>query len=211
MWQSGTVDNVELIWSNELCDVHRFVVGPVANNVYVARCRRTGIATLIDAANEHDRLVRVAKHLGVQSVLETHGHWDHIGAVEQVREAGIDVWVRSEDAALLPSYDHLLDDDVVHASGDLRLRTLHTPGHTPGSISFALEGTPLLFTGDTLFPGGPGNTTFDGGDFTTIIRSIDERVFRVFGDETIILPGHGESSTIGIERPHLDEWVNRGW
>ena len=205
------MDDVELVWSNDHAEVHRFVVGPVDNNVFVVRCRRTGIATLIDAANEHDRLLRVATRLGVNSVLETHGHWDHIGAVEQVREAGIDVWVRNEDAAMLPSYDHLLDDDVVHTVGDLELRTLHTPGHTPGSISFALEGTPLLFTGDTLFPGGPGNATFDGGDFTTIIHSIEDRIFRVFRPDTIIWPGHGASSTLGAEAPHLDEWVARGW
>jgi glyoxylase-like metal-dependent hydrolase (beta-lactamase superfamily II) len=205
------VDDVELVWSNDSADVHRFVVGPIDNNVFVVRCRRTGIATLIDAANEHDRLLRVATRLGVTSVLETHGHWDHIGAVEQVRAAGIDVWVRDEDAALLPSYDHLLDDDVVHEVGDLRLRTLHTPGHTPGSISFTLEGTPVLFTGDTLFPGGPGNATFEGGDFATIIDSIEERIFRVFSPDTIIWPGHGASSTVGAEAPHLDEWVARGW
>ncbi len=205
------MDDVELVWSNDSADVHRFVVGPIDNNVFVVRCRRTGIATLIDAANEHDRLLRVATRLGVTSVLETHGHWDHIGAVEQVRAAGIDVWVRDEDAALLPSYDHLLDDDVVHEVGDLRLRTLHTPGHTPGSISFTLEGTPVLFTGDTLFPGGPGNATFEGGDFATIIDSIEERIFRVFSPDTIIWPGHGASSTVGAEAPHLDEWVARGW
>jgi glyoxylase-like metal-dependent hydrolase (beta-lactamase superfamily II) len=167
------VDNVELVWSDASAEVYRFVVGPVANNVYVVRCRRSGEATLLDAANEHERLLQVASTLGVTSVLETHGHWDHIGAVEQVRAAGIDVWVREEDAAMLPSYDHVLEDDTVHAVGHLRLRTVHTPGHTPGSICFALENTPLLFTGDTLFPGGPGNTTFEGGSFSTIIPSIE--------------------------------------
>ena len=200
-----------MIWSDALAEVHRFVVGPIANNVYVVRCRRTGEATLLDAANEHDRLLRVAERLGVTSVLETHGHWDHIGAVEQVRAVGIDVWVRAEDAAMLPSYDHLLDDDAVHQVGHLRLRTIHTPGHTPGSICFALENTPLVFTGDTLFPGGPGNTSFPGGNFPTIITSIDERLFGVYDDETTIWPGHGAPSTIGAERPHLDEWVERGW
>jgi glyoxylase-like metal-dependent hydrolase (beta-lactamase superfamily II) len=206
-----SVDNVELVWSDARAEVHRFVVGPIENDVYVVRCKRTGEATLLDAANEHDRLLRVAKRLGVTSVLETHGHWDHIGAVEQVRDAGIDVWVRAEDAGMLPSYDHLLDDDTVHQVGDLRLRTLHTPGHTPGSICFALEETPMLFTGDTLFPGGPGNTNHDATDFATIIRSIDERIFGVFADDVTIWPGHGRESTIGAERPHLDEWVERGW
>jgi glyoxylase-like metal-dependent hydrolase (beta-lactamase superfamily II) len=206
-----SVDNVELVWSDARAEVHRFVVGPIENDVYVVRCKRTGEATLLDAANEHDRLLRVARRLGVTSVLETHGHWDHIGAVEQVREAGIDVWVRAEDAGMLPSYDHLLDDDTVHQVGDLRLRTVHTPGHTPGSICFALEETPMLFTGDTLFPGGPGNTNHNAEDFATIIASIDERIFGAFADDVTIWPGHGRESTIGAERPHLDEWVERGW
>ncbi len=200
-----------MVWSDASAEIHRFVVGPVANNVYVVRCRRTGEAALIDAANEHDRLLRVARSLGVTSVLETHGHWDHIGAVEHVRDAGIDVWVRAEDAELLPSYDHLLEDDTVHQVGELRLRTLHTPGHTPGSICFALENTPLLFTGDTLFPGGPGNTTFDGGDFATIIASIEQRIFAPYRDDTVIWPGHGANSTLGVERPNLDTWIERGW
>ncbi len=205
------MEDVELVWSDAFSEVHRFVVGPIDNNVYVVRCRRSGEAALIDAANEHDRLLRVAQRLGVTSVLETHGHWDHIGAVEAVRDAGIDVWVRTEDAHLLPNYDHVLDDDTVHQVGHLRLRTIHTPGHTPGSICFALENTPMLFTGDTLFPGGPGNTTFEGGNFATIIASIEGRLFRVYGDETTIWPGHGAPSTLGVERPHLDEWVERGW
>jgi len=205
------MDNVELIWSDGRAEVYRFVVGPIDNNVYVVRCKRTGESTLLDAANEPERLLRVARRLGVTSVLETHGHWDHIGAVEQVRAAGIDVWVRSEDAGMLPGYDHLLDDDAVHRVGDLRLRTLHTPGHTPGSMCFALEETPMLFTGDTLFPGGPGNTNHNAQDFATIITSIDERIFGVFGDDVTIWPGHGGESTIGNERPHLEEWVERGW
>jgi len=84
------------------------------------------------------------------------------------------------------------------------------PGHTPGSISFKVEGAPLLFTGDTLFQGGPGNTTFEGGDFATIIDSIDNRLL-TFPADTIVLPGHGVDSTIGNERPHLQEWIDRGW
>ena len=205
------MDGVAQIWSDAAAEVYRFVVGPVDNNVYVVRCRDTGTAVLLDAANEHERLLEIARRLGVASVLETHGHWDHIGAVSEVREAGIKVWVRSEDASLLPSYDALLDDDAVIAVGRLRLRTIHTPGHTPGSMCFALEGTPLLFTGDTLFPGGPGATKFEGGDFPTIIRSIEERLFRPYHAETLIWPGHGAPSTLGTESPSLQSWVDRGW
>ena len=206
-----TMNNVDLVWSDATAEVHRFVVGPVENNVYVVRCRQTGEALLIDAANEHERLLDIARTLGVQKVVETHGHWDHIQAVEAVREAGIDVWVRHEDAAMLPSYDALLEDDDVLSVGTLQIRTLHTPGHTPGSICFSLENTPVLFTGDTLFPGGPGNATFEGGDFPTIIQSIENRIFRAFSGETLIWPGHGAPSTVGAESPSLDTWVSRGW
>ena len=99
-------------------------------------------------------------------------------------------------------YDVLLDDAEVIEVGRLRLDAIHNPGHTPGSISFHVEGTPLLFTGDTLFPGGPGNTQFDDADFDTIIHSIDSRLF-TFPATTVVLPGHGVDTTIGAERPHL--------
>ncbi len=201
----------ELVWSDAAAEVHRVVVGPLANDVYVVRCRRSGSAVLIDAADEHERLLELSAALGVTSVLETHGHWDHIGAVEAMREVGVEVWVHPEDAARLPSYDQLLVDGAVHQVGDLRVRVIHTPGHTEGSTCFHLETTPVLFTGDTLFPGGPGATHFEGGDFTSIISSIERRLLRAFGDETIIWPGHGAPSTIGAERPHLDEWIERGW
>ena len=200
-----------LHWSGTGVEVHKVVVGPVENNVFVIRCTSTGEAVLIDAANEHERLLELCRTLGVRTVLETHGHWDHIQAIPAVRDAGYEVGVTAEDAAMLPSYDYLLEDDTVVEIGRLRLRTLHTPGHTPGSMSFHVEGTPLLFTGDTLFPGGPGATGYEGGDFGTIIRSIEDRIFSQFDGSTIVLPGHGLDTTIGTESPQLDEWVARGW
>ena len=200
-----------LHWSDTGIEVHRVVVGPVDNNVFVIRCTSTGEAVLIDAANEHERLLELCRTLGVRTVLETHGHWDHIQAIPAVRDAGYEVGVTAEDAAMLPSYDYLLTDDTVVEVGRLRLRTLHTPGHTPGSMSFHVEGTPLLFTGDTLFPGGPGATQYEGGDFGTIIRSIEDRIFSRFDGSTIVLPGHGLDTTVGAESPQLDEWVARGW
>ena len=192
-------------------EIHKVVVGPMDNNVYVLRCKQTGDAVLLDAANEHDRLLDLAKRLNVRQVLETHGHWDHIQAVPEMREAGYSVFVTQQDAGMLPSYDELLDDDDVLTVGRLKLHTIHTPGHTPGSMCFLVEGSPVLFSGDTLFPGGPGNTSFEGGDFPTIIRSIEDRLFSKLDADTIILPGHGDQSTIGEERPHLQEWVDRGW
>jgi glyoxylase-like metal-dependent hydrolase (beta-lactamase superfamily II) len=182
------------------------------NNVYVLRCKETGDAVLIDAANEHEKLLDLAQRLNVKRVLETHGHWDHIQAVPAMREAGYEVAVTSADAPQLKDvgYDVFLDDAEVIEVGNLRLKAIQTPGHTPGSICFEVEGAPILFSGDTLFPGGPGNTKFEGGDFPTIIRSIDTRLFTLPA-ETLVLPGHGLDTTIGTERPHLQEWIDRGW
>ncbi|MHB1488029.1 MAG: MBL fold metallo-hydrolase [Acidimicrobiales bacterium] len=192
-------------------EIHHLVVGPVDNNVYVLRCKATGEAVLLDAANEHEKLLELCQRLNVSRVLETHGHWDHIQAVPAVRDAGIEVGVAAADAEMLPAYDFVLEDDAVITVGRLKLRTILTPGHTPGSMCFLVEGSPVLFSGDTLFPGGPGNTTFPGGDFPTIIESIDRRLFAPLAPGTIVMPGHGTDTTIGSERPHLQEWVDRGW
>lgn len=201
-----------LHWSDSRLEIHKVVVGPYENNVFVVRCRETGDAVLIDAANEHEQLLELCTGLGVRRVLETHGHWDHIQAVPALREAGYEVAVTRADAPRLADvgYDVFLDDAEVIEVGRLRLHAIHTPGHTEGSICFRLEGAPILFSGDTLFPGGPGATKFEGGDFATIISSIDRSLFTLPPD-TIVMPGHGADTTIGTERPHLDEWVARGW
>ncbi len=200
-----------LHYEDSQLEIHRFVVGPVANNVFVLRCKASGDALLIDAANEHELLLEVCRDLGVRRVLETHGHWDHIQAVPALRDAGYEVSVTGADSAMLPSYDLILDDDQEVTVGRVRLRTILTPGHTPGSMCFSVVGSPILLSGDTLFPGGPGNTKTDLGDFDLIIESIDRRIFRRFGDDTLVLPGHGNDTTLGLERPHLDEWIARGW
>jgi glyoxylase-like metal-dependent hydrolase (beta-lactamase superfamily II) len=205
-------NDLTLHWRDANVDVHKVVVGPFDNNVFVVRCRRSGDAVLIDAANEHEQLLQLCRRLGVRRVLETHGHWDHIQAVPAMREAGYEVAVTAADAPRLKDvgYDVFIDDAEIIEVGDLRLRAIHNPGHTEGSISFHVVDTPLLFTGDTLFPGGPGNTQLEGGDFATIITSIDNRLF-TFPAETIVLPGHGLDTTIGAERPQLASWVARGW
>ena len=190
--------------------IDKYVVGPFENNVFVVRDTSTGEALIVDAANEHDLLLEVSRATGVRRVLTTHGHWDHIQAVTALRDAGIEVGVASADAEMLPSYDFTIPDDDVLTLGELRLAAIHTPGHTPGSTCFLLEGHPVLFSGDTLFPGGPGNTRFENASFPDIITSIDRRLFTL-DPETLVLPGHGLDTTIGTERPHLDEWVERGW
>ena len=201
-----------LFWRDADVEIHRLVVGPVDNNVFVVRCRASGDAVLIDAANEHERLLELCGRLGVRRVLETHGHWDHIQAVPAMREAGYEVAVTSLDAPRLAEvgYDVLLDGVEVIEFGRRRLHVLPTPGHTAGSVCFRLADTPYLFTGDTLFPGGPGATAYEGGDFAAIIDSISATLFRL-PDTTIVLPGHGADTTIGTERPHLEEWIARGW
>jgi glyoxylase-like metal-dependent hydrolase (beta-lactamase superfamily II) len=190
--------------------IDKYVVGPFENNVFVVRDKGTGAALIVDAANEHDLLLEVSRATGVRRVLTTHGHWDHIQAVTALRDAGIEVGVASADAEMLPSYDFTIPDDDVLTLGELALRAVHTPGHTPGSTCFLLEGHPVLFSGDTLFPGGPGNTKFENASFDQIITSIDRRLFTLDPD-ILVLPGHGLDTTIGTERPHLDEWVERGW
>ena len=199
-----------LHWSDEKAEIHKVVVGPYENNVFVLRCTQTGDAVLLDAANEHERLLELCQALGVRQVLETHGHWDHIQAVPAVRDAGYRVAVTADDAAMLPSYDDILEDESVIEVGRLRLHTIHTPGHTPGSMCFKLDGAPILFSGDTLFPGGPGNTEGDATRFATIIEQVDRKLFTLPPD-TIVMPGHGLDTTVGAERPHLDEWIERGW
>ena len=202
---------MSLHWTDSRLEVHRHVVGPMDNNVFVIRCRETGDGVLIDAANEHELLLELAQALNVRRIVETHGHWDHIAAIPAMRDAGYSVGVTSEDASMLDSYDEILEDDTIIEVGRLKLRTIHSPGHTPGSMSFKLEGAPILFTGDTLFPGGPGATKFPGGDFPTIMRSIEDRFYRTLADDTLVLPGHGDDTTIGNEKPSFDDWVARGW
>ena len=201
-----------LHWADSRLEVHKLVVGPYENNVFVLRCRETGESVLIDAANEHDKLLELFTRLNVRRVLETHGHFDHIQAVPAMREAGLEVAIASADAPMLKKvgYDVFLDDAEVIEVGKLRLHAIHNPGHTPGSISFLVEGAPVLFSGDTLFPGGVGNTSFPGGDFPTIIREVSSKLFTLPG-ETRVRPGHGDPPTIDTERPHLQEWIDRGW
>lgn len=190
--------------------IDKLVVGPFENNVFVVRDKASGDAVLIDAANEHELLLEVCRATGVRRVLTTHGHWDHIQAVTAVRDAGIEVGIAHADAEMLPSYDFTIPDGDVFELGALRLRAIHTPGHTLGSTCFEIEGQPVVFSGDTLFPGGAGNTATQGASFEQIIESIDRRLFTL-APETLVFPGHGLDTTIGSERPCLDAWIERGW
>ncbi len=177
---------------------------------YLVGSLRDGCCAVIDPQWAIDPYLQAAaaKGLRITHVLETHLHADHISGGRRLAEAtGAEICLHVDADARYP-HRALRDGDRLRL-GEVEVRVLHTPGHTPGGVCFHTEGH--LIAGDTLFPGGPGATQFPGGDFDRIIRSIDERLFSPLDADTIVLPGHGDRTTIGTERPHLQEWVDRGW
>jgi glyoxylase-like metal-dependent hydrolase (beta-lactamase superfamily II) len=190
-------------------EVKKFEVGTHENNIYVLRDTNTNEAYVIDAGYEPEAIAEAARGAKVLGILVTHGHRDHHEHVREVRDLlGAPVGVGTDDAPMLEVHDFTIADGAAFRFGAHELHAMHTPGHTPGSTCLLLG--ERLLTGDTLFPGGPGNTGKDAVRFARIIQSIRERLF-VLPDATAILPGHGRDSTIGAERPHLDEWIARGW
>jgi glyoxylase-like metal-dependent hydrolase (beta-lactamase superfamily II) len=149
-------------------------------------------------------------------VVETHGHWDHVQALAEVQQAsGAPVLVHAGDAGMLPvPADRLLEDGETLVVGDCRLTVVHLEGHTPGSLALLWEGDaerPHLWSGDSLFPGGPGNTEQDAERFGRLMDDLERKVFGPLPDETWVYPGHGKDTTLGAERPSLPEWRARGW
>ena len=194
--------------------VTKIAVGPYENNSYLLRDAGTGQALLIDAAAEPERLLEMIGDAPVQRIVTTHQHPDHWQALEQVRAATGAVTVAHPlDAPGIPvPTDELVDDGDAVRFGDVSLSVVHLVGHTPGSIALVYTGAaePHLFTGDCLFPGGPGRTTTPEA-FNSLMSGLEERVFGRLPDGTWIYPGHGNDSTLGAERPHLAEWRARGW
>jgi len=187
-----------------------FSVGPYDNNVYVLSDRKSKEALLIDAANDAPRIIKELDGLRLSHILTTHGHGDHVQALKRVRaQTHAQFTCHEADESMMPiKADHRVQDGERFRFGEYELIAIHTPGHTPGSVCFV--GGERLFSGDTLFPGGPGNTKNPYASFSTIIESIRGKLFTL-PDETQVLPGHGKPTTIGRERPHLDEWIQRGW
>jgi glyoxylase-like metal-dependent hydrolase (beta-lactamase superfamily II) len=195
----------------------KMAVGPMSNNAYLLRCTQTDEGLLIDAANEADRLRELITFEGppVSAILTTHRHPDHWQALPETAEAaGAAVYAGDEDADELPvAVDERLQHGDNLTVGDVTLEVIALRGHTPGSIAVVYrdpEGSPHLFTGDSLFPGGVGKTT-SPEDFRQLVDDVEARVFGVLPDETWFYPGHGDDSTLGTERPHVDEWRARGW
>jgi glyoxylase-like metal-dependent hydrolase (beta-lactamase superfamily II) len=194
-------------------------VGPMDNNAYLVTCSATGETLLIDAANDAEVLIDLIRRYApkVSLIVTSHQHFDHWQALHAVAEAtGAPTAAHEIDAEPLPVKPArlLANGDTVEI-GQLTFTVIHLRGHTPGSIALALDGPATgevtqLFTGDCLFPGGVGKT-WKGEDFTQLLNDVTARVFEVYGDSTVIYPGHGDDTTLGVERPHLDEWRDRGW
>jgi glyoxylase-like metal-dependent hydrolase (beta-lactamase superfamily II) len=195
--------------------VTKIAVGPMANNVYLLRCRATGRQVLIDAADEPARVLDLVGRTGLDAVITTHAHGDHWQALTAVVEATrAPVLAHALDAPALPVPVHrtLEHGDRVDV-GSAVLDVLHLRGHTPGGLALVHddpEGHPHLFSGDSLFPGGVGKTTSRSA-FDQLIGDVTERVFDRFPDETWVYPGHGDDTTLGAERPALPAWRERGW
>src|SRR2546427_4371170 len=184
-----------------------FSVGPYDNNVYVLSDPKSKEALLIDAANDAPRIIKELEGLRVSHILTTHGHADHVQALKPVREQTHAQFTCHEaDESMMPiKADHRVQDGERFRFGEYEVVALHTPGHTPGSICL-LSGE-HLFSGDTLFPGGPRNTANPYASFPTIIQSIRRTLF-ILADETKVLPGHGKTTTIGRQRRHLVDRIH---
>ncbi|MBV8348263.1 MAG: MBL fold metallo-hydrolase [Mycolicibacterium sp.] len=194
-------------------------VGPMDNNAYLITCSETGETLLIDAANDAADLIDLVRNHApkLALIVTSHQHFDHWQALKALVEAtGAPTAAHSLDAGPLPVQpDRLLADGDTVNVGRLTFDVIHLRGHTPGSVALALRGEAAgdatqLFTGDCLFPGGVGRTT-KPADFKSLFDGVKTEIFDRFGDETVVYPGHGDDTTLGTERPHLDEWRARGW
>jgi glyoxylase-like metal-dependent hydrolase (beta-lactamase superfamily II) len=200
-----------------LLTIRKASVGTMANNVYLLTCRRTGAQLLVDAADDPARIGSLLDegNGSLDTIVTTHQHWDHHRALAQVAESTKAMTAAGEaDAEALPVIPsrRLVHGDTLRF-GDITLDVVHLRGHTPGSVALAYhdpQGHTHIWTGDSLFPGGPGRTARPA-DFTSLMDDLEERVFGSFGDDTWIYPGHGADTTLGAERPHLQEWRQRGW
>lgn len=195
----------------------KLAVGLLSNNVYLLRCTASGEGLLIDAADEAPRIREMVTFEGppISAILTTHRHPDHWQALATIAdEAGAAIYAGDADADALPvAVDERLQHGDTITVGDLTLDVIALRGHTPGSVAVLYRdpaGVPQLFTGDSLFPGGVGKTTTPAA-FQSLIDDVEQRIFDVLPDETWVYPGHGDDTTLGVERPHLGEWRARGW
>jgi glyoxylase-like metal-dependent hydrolase (beta-lactamase superfamily II) len=187
----------------------------VENNVWIVGDEREVL--VIDAAHDHHPIVEAVAGRATVAIIATHGHNDHINAAAALADAlGAPIFLHPEDLNLWhEAYPDLMPEAFLArgmklSAGDASLEVIHTPGHTPGGCCLYFESGAAVFTGDTLFKGGPGATGRRLSDFPTIIDSIRDRLL-VLPGATRALPGHGDETTIGAELPHLADWLARGW
>ena len=201
-----------------LLTIRKASVGGMSNNVYLLTCVHTGAQLLIDAADDPTRVLSlVAEGSGsLDTIVTTHQHWDHHGALVQVAEAtNASTAAGDADADALPVIpDRRLRHGDTLTFGEVTLEVIHLRGHTPGSVALVYkdpDGHTHIWTGDSLFPGGVGNTQKDPDRFASLLGDVQTRIFDIYDDDTWIYPGHGSDTTLGAERPHLQEWRERGW
>lgn len=195
-------------------------VSDMDNCAYLLTCRATGAQVLVDAADDADTLMGMVREGSddgrLDLVVTTHRHQDHHGALPDVVAAtGARTAAGEDDADELPVPvdDRLRHGDQVRC-GEVALEVVHLRGHTPGSVALvhrASDGAVHVLTGDSLFPGGVGNTGGDAQRFSSLLGDVTERLFGTLPDHAVVHPGHGAPTTIGEERPHLGEWRERGW
>jgi glyoxylase-like metal-dependent hydrolase (beta-lactamase superfamily II) len=193
--------------------LRKLSVSSMDNNVYILADRERGEAVLVDVADDAPQLLAAAHGFELLAAIQTHGHWDHVRAWGQLAAAGCEIWGHPDDGPLFPrAIDRALHGGDVLTVGQLEVEVLHVPGHTPGSLCFLVDGATrsYLLSGDTLFPGGHGRTETDA-DHQRIMDGLEEQVFARLPDDALVLPGHGDDTTIGRERPYLAEWRARGW
>jgi glyoxylase-like metal-dependent hydrolase (beta-lactamase superfamily II) len=203
----------EVRWTKSVgaAEITKLSVGRMDNNVYVIAVR--DLVSVVDAgSNEADFVLGRLGGRRLAAILQTHNHGDHVATLKEVvKQTGAEVFAHPADS--LPVDAKPIEDGTEFPPiDDVGITVLHTPGHTPGSVCFLLHagGESHLFAGDTLFPGGPGNTFGNAEAFGTIMRSLDTKLF-VLPDDTHVYPGHGDDTTIGNERPSVEEWRARGW
>jgi glyoxylase-like metal-dependent hydrolase (beta-lactamase superfamily II) len=223
MTYTGDVTAAEPIQRREVTGltITKLLVGGMGNNAYLLRCSRTGEAVLIDAAADAPALLRAIDSSGgdVVRIITTHQHWDHWGALEAVvgvTQAAAVAHPEDADALPLPVDELVADGDRIPV-GATSVEVIHLAGHTPGGIAILYDAdgelaqAPHLFTGDSLFPGGVGNTEKDPARFGQLIGDVETKIFDRLPDATWVYPGHGDDTTLGAERPHLAEWRARAW
>ncbi len=203
-------------------------VSEMSNNIYLVTSKRDGSQLLIDAADDVEAIEGLVASAAADAevptklagIATTHQHWDHIRALaEYAGKTGVKTYAGTEDVAGIATGTGVAIDvplkhgDIVSV-GTTAVECVHLRGHTPGSIAYVLRdsgGTTVIFSGDSLFPGGVGNTQDDPQRFVSLIDDVETRLFGEYPDDALVLTGHGSSTTLGAERPSLDEWRLRGW